>query len=172
MRGSGSPPLSKLVELSHSRPSNVLSASLARASNGAYVRHGSDHNPRLLPLRQGLPELEVAAALETDRPASGSATTGVYLTFRYVLTQRDGTFTRGKDSRGDTVAVWEARFGELADEDFHVAGVKTGTGNARLRREALRRDGARLLRPGAPPVREADWRLRARALIRTRRECG
>ena len=33
--------------------------------------------------------------------------------------------------------MWEARFGELADEDFHVAGVKTGTGNARLRREAL-----------------------------------
>jgi len=139
MHESGSPPLSKLVELSHLSPlvANLLSASVARASNGLYVQHGSDHAPSLLPLRQGLPELEVAAALETDRPASRADTTGVYLTFRYVLAERDGTFTRGKDSRGDTVAVWEVRFGELEEEDFHVAGARTGAGNARLRKEAL-----------------------------------
>lgn len=139
MRESGSPPLARLVELSHLSPlvAKVLSASVARASNGLYFQNGSDHAPSLLPLRQGLPELEVAAALETDRPASGASTEGLYLTFRYVLANRDGSFTRGKDSRGDTVAVWEVRFGELESESFHVAGVKSGTGNARLRKEAL-----------------------------------
>jgi hypothetical protein len=49
-----------------------------------------------------------------------------------VLAGRDGTFTRGKDSRGDTVTVWEARFGEVESDDFHVTG-----GNARLRKDAL-----------------------------------
>jgi transcriptional regulator with XRE-family HTH domain len=134
MRESGSPPLARLIELSQlsSLVANLFSASLARASSGLYVQHGTDRAPSLLPLRQGLPELEVAAALETDRPAAGSSTDAVYLTFRYVLANRDGTFTRGKDSRGDTVAVWEVRFGELEDDDFHVTG-----GTARLRKDAL-----------------------------------
>jgi transcriptional regulator with XRE-family HTH domain len=134
MRESGSPSIARLVELTQLSPlvANLLSASVARASNGLYVQHGSDHAPKLLPLRQGLPELEVVSALETNRPASGASTDGVYLTFRYVLANRDGTFTRGKDSRGDTVAVWEVRFGELEDTDFHVAG-----GIARLRKDAL-----------------------------------
>jgi transcriptional regulator with XRE-family HTH domain len=134
MRESGSPSIARLVELTQLSPlvANLLSASVARASNGLYVQHGSDHAPKLLPLRQGLPELEVVSALETNRPASGASTDGVYLTFRYVLANRDGTFTRGKDSRGDTVAVWEVRFGELEDTEFHVAG-----GIARLRKDAL-----------------------------------
>ena len=134
MRESGSPSIARLVELTQLSPlvANLLSASVARASNGLYVQHGSDHAPKLLPLRQGLPELEVVSALETNRPASGASTDGVYLTFRYVLANRDGTFTRGKDARGDTVAVWEVRFGELEDTDFHVAG-----GIARLRKDAL-----------------------------------
>ena len=48
----------------------------AQASRGPEAlptsRTGSEHGPSLTPLRQGLPELEVAAALETDRPASGA----------------------------------------------------------------------------------------------------
>jgi hypothetical protein len=56
--------------------------------------------------------------------------------FRYVLTGRDGSFTRGKEGRGDTVAVWEARFGELREENF-LAG-RAG-GGARVRKDALER---------------------------------
>ncbi len=141
MRESGSPPLARLVELSDLAPlvANLLSASLAESSSGLYVQNGPDHAPSLLPLHQGLPEIEVAAALETNRPggAGDDAKTGSYLTFRFVLAEPDGTFTRGKDSRGDTVAVWEARFGELADDDFHVTGTRTGAGSARVRKEAL-----------------------------------
>jgi transcriptional regulator with XRE-family HTH domain len=138
-RESGSPALAKLVEISDLSPlvANVLSAGIARASGGMYVQNGPDHSPSLLPLRQGLPEIEVTAALETNRLPSGRATRGVYLAFRYVLADREGSFTRGKDARGDTIAVWEARFGELGEGDFHVTGEKTGKPTARLKKEAL-----------------------------------
>ncbi len=135
MRESGSPPLARLVELSQlsTLVANLLTASLARASNGHYVQQGSEHAPSLLPLRQGLPELEVAAALETDRPASDASTEGIFLTFRFVLANRDGTFTRGKNARGEMVAIWEVRFGELEHDDFHVVGAA----HARVRKDAL-----------------------------------
>jgi transcriptional regulator with XRE-family HTH domain len=137
MRESGSPPLAKLVELSElcTLAANLFSAGMARASNGLYMQKGPDNAPSLLPLRQGLPELEVAAALETDRPLV-NATDGVHLSFRYVLTDQDGTYTRGKESRGDTLAVWEVRFGELAPDSF-LSGSKNG--GARLKKEALDR---------------------------------
>ncbi len=124
------PELSSLVR-------TALGTGLARASQGLYAQNGPDHSPTLLPLRQGLPELEVEVALETNQPTSGPRRAGAYLLFRYVLTERDGTFRRGKESRGDTVAVWEARFGELEERDF---GSRAGSnGRARLRREALDR---------------------------------
>jgi transcriptional regulator with XRE-family HTH domain len=137
-RDSGAPIIAyvDLPELS-SLVSTALGAGLARASQRLYAQNGPDHSPTLLPLRQGLPELEVEVALETNQPTSVPRGTGVYLFFRYVLTERDGTFRRGKETRGDTVAVWEARFGELAEHDF---GARSGgNGRARLRREALDR---------------------------------
>jgi transcriptional regulator with XRE-family HTH domain len=115
----------------------ALGAGLARASQGLYAQNGPDRSPTLLPLRQELPELEVEVALETNQPTSTPSRIGVYLFFRYVLTERDGTFRRGKEARGDTVAVWEARFGEIEERDF---GAKAGgNGRARVRREALDR---------------------------------
>jgi transcriptional regulator with XRE-family HTH domain len=115
----------------------ALGAGLARASQGLYAQNGPDRSPTLLPLRQELPELEVEVALETNQPTSTPSRIGVYLFFRYVLTERDGTFRRGREARGDTVAVWEARFGEIEERDF---GAKAGgNGRARVRREALDR---------------------------------
>lgn len=137
-RDSGAPIIAfvDLPELS-SLVRTALGAGLARASQGLYAQNGPDHSPTLLPLRQGLPELEVEVALETNQPTSGPRKAGVYLLFRYVLAERDGTFRRGKEKRGDTVAVWEARFGELEEHDF---GTRAGSnGRGRLRREALDR---------------------------------
>jgi transcriptional regulator with XRE-family HTH domain len=121
MRESGSRPLVGIVDLAElsSVVEKVLGAGLARASNGLYALNGPDRSPRLLPLHPGLPELEVKAALETGQPAGSAGTTRAHLMFRYVLAGRDGTFARGKDSRGETVAVWEIRFGELEEADFH-----------------------------------------------------
>jgi transcriptional regulator with XRE-family HTH domain len=136
-RDSGARPFVAFVDVPElsSLVSTALGASLARASQGLYAQNGPDHSPTLLPLRQGLSELEVEVALETNQPMSAPRETGVYLFFRYVLTERDGTFRRGKETRGDSVAVWEVRFGELEEHDF---GARAGgNGRARLRREAL-----------------------------------
>jgi transcriptional regulator with XRE-family HTH domain len=137
MRGAGSRPIGRLVDTVELTATlvDLLSAGIARVSNGRYVQNGRDHAPDLLPLHQGLPELEVKAALETALPAQGSRGAGLYLIFRYVLTERDGSYSRGKDSRGDTVTIWEVRFGELGDEDFR-SGPR---GRARLTRDALER---------------------------------
>ncbi|HXV35331.1 MAG TPA: helix-turn-helix domain-containing protein [Gaiellaceae bacterium] len=137
MRGAGSRPIGKLVDSVDltTTLADLLSAGIARASNGRYVQNGRDHAPDLLPLHQGLPEVELKAALETTLPPQGSRGAGAYLIFRYVLTDRDGAFRRGKDSRGDTVTVWEVRFGELAAADFR-SGPR---GKARLTRDALER---------------------------------
>ncbi|MGH3039596.1 MAG: helix-turn-helix domain-containing protein [Gaiellaceae bacterium] len=141
IRGSGSHSIVALVEdpdLS-SLVANLLSAGIARASNGLYVQSGPDHSSSLLPLRQGLPELDVAAALETNRPAPVEPRAGLYVIGRYVLAERDGTFTRGKESRGDTAAVWEVRFGELREYDFHARSTRAAGGGRQLKKEALDR---------------------------------
>jgi hypothetical protein len=74
-----------------------------------------------------LPGLEVKTALETNRPKGHLAKPGTYITFRYVLI-RDGLYNRGKTTRGDTVAVWEVRFGELDDEDFALSNTEGDSG--------------------------------------------
>ena len=135
MRSAGSRALGSLIDTVDltATLADLLSAGLARASNGRYVQNRRDHAPDLLPLHQGLPELELKAALETTLPPRGARGAGFYLIFRYVLTERDGSFRRGKESRGDTMTVWEVRFGELGEKDFR-SGPR---GSARLTREAL-----------------------------------
>lgn len=117
---------------------DLLGAGIAEASSGLYVHNGPDQTPDLLPMRQGLPELELRAALETGLPTVPAWRSGVYLVFRYVLVDRSGTFVRGKESRGEVAAVWEARFGELGEEAFGGA-ARAADGSARLRKSALER---------------------------------
>lgn len=140
LRDAGSPPLVELVGLHHhsSLLGDVLGCGVARASDGLYVHNGPRHHPDLLPLRHGLPELELKAALETNRPVSGPTIAGTYLVFRFVLVDRKTGYTRGADSRGDTVAVWEAKFGELSEDDFHASRADTGKSRV-LRKDALDR---------------------------------
>ena len=135
MRGAGSRPLGSLVDAVDltATLADLLTAGIARASSGRYVQNGREQAPGLLPLHQGLPEVEVTAALETALPPRGPRGAGAYLVFRYVLTERDGSYRRGKEARGDTITVWEARFGELREEDFR-SGPR---GSARLTRNAL-----------------------------------
>ena len=120
MRDSGSPVLLELVGLDHltSLLSGALASGVAKASNGLYVQNGPRQHPDLLPLQHGLPEMIVKTALETARPIGGPGTSGIYLVFRFVLVDQKGGYTRGEASRGDMVAVWEARFGELFEADF------------------------------------------------------
>jgi transcriptional regulator with XRE-family HTH domain len=138
MRESGSPTLVELVGVDHLNGvlAGVLASGVAKASHGLYVQNGPQQHPDLLPLQHGLPEMVVKTALETDRPVGGSKTAGIYLVFRFVLVDQKGGYTRGAASRGDMVAVWEARFGELAEADFIPS--RGGKGPT-LRKDALDR---------------------------------
>ena len=138
MRESGSPHLVDLVGLDHLNGllAGVLASGVVKASPGLYVQNSPRQHPVLLPLQHGLPEMVVKTAHETDRPVAGPDVAGIYLVFRYVLVDRKGDFMRGESARGDMVAVWEARFGELAEADFipHRGGK-----GPRLRKDALER---------------------------------
>lgn len=129
MTEQGSVPIAELVELANlsSMLGNLVGAGLANASEGLYERNGPHKYPDLLPLHEGSPGLEVKTALETNRPKGHLAKAGVYLSFRYVLI-RAGVYTRGKDYRGDTVAVWEVRFGELEEADFALSNTEGDSG--------------------------------------------
>jgi transcriptional regulator with XRE-family HTH domain len=120
MRESGSPSLVELVGLEHldGLLAGALASGVVKAAPSQYVQNGPRQHPDLLPLQHGLPEMVVRTALETDRPVAGPGLAGIYLVFRYVLVDRKGKYTRGQTSRGDMVAVWEARFGELWETDF------------------------------------------------------
>lgn len=141
MSEQGSVPIADLVELANlsSMLGNLVGAGVADASNGLYERNGPHKYPDLLPLRDDIPGLEVKTALETNRPKGHLAKPGTYLTFRYVLL-RDGQYTRGKDSRGNTVAVWEVRFGELTVDDFALSNTEGDSGKtAVFKKEAFDR---------------------------------
>jgi hypothetical protein len=120
MRESGSPSLVELVGLEHLNAllAGALASGVVKSAPAQYVQNSPRQHPDLLPLQHGLPEMVVRTALETDRPVARPELAGIYLVFRYVLVDRKGEYTRGKASRGDMVAVWEARFGELGDADF------------------------------------------------------
>lgn len=141
MREQGSPPIGELVELANlsSMLGNLVGAGLASASEGLYERNGPHKYPDLLPQEDGLPGIEVKTALETNRPKGHLAKAGVYLTFRYVLI-RDGAYARGRESRGDTVAVWEVRFGVLDEDDFALSNTEGDSGKtAVFKKEAFDR---------------------------------
>lgn len=126
----GSEPIAGLVELANlsSMIGNLLGAGLAESSNGAYVRNAPHTFPDLLPQRAGLPDLEIKTALETNSPKGHLAKAGVYMTFRYVLADRDGNYTRGKSTRGKTPWIWEIRVGQLELDDFSISNTVGDSG--------------------------------------------
>ncbi|ACU77360.1 transcriptional regulator, XRE family [Catenulispora acidiphila DSM 44928] len=135
-----SPPMSRLVELANlsSMIGNLLGAGLASASAGAYMRNRPHAFPDLVPLRDGLPDLELKTALEANRPKGHLPKAGTYITFRYVLADRDGRYRRGKESRGDTAWIWEVRAGSLGEEDFAVSSTAGDSGKtAQIRNDSL-----------------------------------
>ena len=138
MRESGSPNLVELVGVEHldGLLAGALASGVVKSAPTLYVQNSPRQHPELLPLQHGLPEMVVKAALETDRPVAGPDLAGIYLVFRYVLVDRKGDFTRGESARGDMVAVWEARFGELNEADFVPA---RGQNGPTLRKDALDR---------------------------------
>jgi transcriptional regulator with XRE-family HTH domain len=126
----GSPVLAKLVELANlsAMIGNILGAGLASASRGLYVRNRPHAYPDLIPTDKALPPIELKMALETNTPKGHLPKAGLHVTFRYVLGDRDGNYSIGKDHRGDTAWIWEARLGELAEGDFSFSNTEGDSG--------------------------------------------
>lgn len=130
----GSPPIGRLVELANlsSMVGNLVGGALADASQGLYKRNKPHHYPDLLPLKATATNLELKMALETNRPKGHLPKPGHYITFRYVLGDKYGTYTRGKEERGDTVWIWEVKVGTVREEDFDISNTEGDSGKTAI----------------------------------------
>lgn len=132
-----SPPISGLVELANlsSMVGNLLGAGLADASNGLYKRNRPHAYPDLMPLKKPAVDLEIKIALEKNSPKGHLPKAGKYLTFRYVLADRERKFSRTE--RGDTVWIWEVKVGELKIEDFSISNTAGDSGKTAVIKSAI-----------------------------------
>lgn len=123
-------PIAQLVELANlsSMIGNLVGSGLAEASDGLYQRNRLHHYPDLVPQQASAVALEIKVALETNSPKGHLVKPGFYLTFRYVLGNRQGGYERGKQARGDTVWIWEVKVGELSTNDFSVSNTAGDSG--------------------------------------------
>lgn len=128
--GKGSPPIANLVELANlsSMVGNMVGGGIADYSNGLYVRNRPHTYPDLLPQRAPAVDLELKMALETNKPKGHLPKAGTYITFRYVLGDKQGRYVRGKENRGDTVWIWEVKVGNLLEEDFSCSNTDGDSG--------------------------------------------
>lgn len=125
-------PISKLVELANlsSMLGNIIGGTIAEASDNLYERNKPHHYPDLLPLdkSKGAVDLELKMALEKNRPKGHLPKAGTYISFRYVLGNKDGSYTKGKENRGDTVWIWEVKVGEITEDDFDLSNTDGDSG--------------------------------------------
>jgi transcriptional regulator with XRE-family HTH domain len=125
-------PISKLVELANlsSMLGNIIGGTIAEASEGLYERNKPHHYPDLLPIdrSRGAIDLELKMALEKNRPKGHLPKAGTYISFRYVLGNKDGSYQKGKENRGDTAWIWEVKVGVINEEDFDISNTDGDSG--------------------------------------------
>ncbi len=128
--GFGEPRLSGLLELANlsSVIGNLFGRGLAVASIGRFERNRPHAYPDLLARDPAYRDFEVKVALESNKPKGHLPKPGPHLTIRYVLGDSAGRFTRGKETRGDVVWIWEVRVGTLAMEHFQVSNTAGDSG--------------------------------------------
>lgn len=126
----GSLPIAHLVELANlsSMVGNMVGGGIAKCSNGLYARNRPHAYPDLIPIQPPAVDLELKMALEINKPKGHLPKAGTYITFRYVLADKFGNYTRGKNNRGDTVWVWEVKVGELTEDDFSCSNTDGDSG--------------------------------------------
>jgi hypothetical protein len=126
----GSDRLSQLVELANLSAivGNLFRAGITRASKGAFKANRPHTYPDLLGVREGCRDIEIKVALENNKPKGHLVKPGPHITIRYVLTNADGTFVRGKSNRGNVVGIWEIRVGALTKKHFGFSNTKGDSG--------------------------------------------
>lgn len=124
----GSPPLTGVVELANLSAiiGNLVRSALQRRSNGLYRSNAPHTFPDLVSKSDASQDLEIKIALEGNMPKGHLPKPGAHLICRYVLADRDGTYSRG--SRGDVAWIWEVRLGDLFQEDFNTSDTAGDSG--------------------------------------------
>ena len=124
----GSQPLAKIVELANLSAilGNLLRSALQKHSGGAYRASAPHTFPDLVAVSAESRSLEIKVALETNMPKGHLPKPGVHLICRYVLAERDGTYSRGV--RGNAVWIWEVRLGDLSEGDFNTSDTPGDSG--------------------------------------------
>lgn len=124
----GADRISQMVELANlsSMVGNLLGAGIAKFSENKFVRNGPHKYPDLLVCDDSCKEIEIKVALENNKPKGHLAKAGYYLACRYVLTDHNGIHVRA--IRGETVEIWEARFGFLEEEHFNISNTPGDSG--------------------------------------------
>ena len=127
---SQSPVVAELVELANfsSMLGNLLGSGIAKSSEGLYGRNRPHAYPDLLPLKAPAVDVELKMALESNKPKGHLPKAGVYITFRYVLGDREGNFIRGKENRGNTAWLWEVKVGYIREDDFAISNTTGDSG--------------------------------------------
>ena len=122
--------LSQMVELANLSAiiGNLLRTGVANASEGRFVVNGPHRYPDLLSEHEGVDDLEIKIALETNKPKGHLVKPGAHAICRYVLGGADGSFTRGKDNRGEVAWIWEVRAGTLEAQHFSVSNTEGDSG--------------------------------------------
>lgn len=136
----GSRPLAEVVELANLSAivGNLLRSALQANSRGAYRSNAPHTFPDLVSESGASRDLEIKIALEGNMPKGHLPKPGAHLICRYVLADRDGTYSRGY--RGNAAWVWEARLGELSADDFNTSNTPGDSGKtAVISAEALYR---------------------------------
>ena len=101
---------------------------MANASNGLYIRNRPHAYPDLISQDGQHAELEIKVALEKNKPKGHLPKAGNYITFRYVLCNDDGVYTKGKDNRGNRVFIWEVKVGAIAEAGFDISNTDGDSG--------------------------------------------
>lgn len=122
--------ISQVVELANlsSMIGNILASGLSEASNGLYSRNRPHAFPDLIPLNKAYDDLELKVAFEKNKPKGHLPKSGTYITFRYVLCDARGNYTKGKENRGNKVFIWEVKVGKVRENDFDLSSTAGDSG--------------------------------------------
>ena len=122
--------LARLLELANLSAivGNLFRGGVAIASDGTFKANRPHTFPDLLATARGTRDIEIKVALEANKPKGHLIKPGPHLTIRYVLADDQGTFLRGRESRGDVVWIWEVRLGDLEETHFNFSNTEGDSG--------------------------------------------
>ena len=137
----GVPRLSKIGELAtlSSMIGNFFTTGVIKSSGGLFSRAGSNKYQDLR--SDKFKNIEVKMSIEKNRPKAHLPKEGHYLTCRYVLGNKNGTYTPNK--RGEFIWIWEIRFGYLCKQHFNLSSTINDSGKTAV----VNSEGMRKLTP-------------------------